>query len=78
MISDDSSAQQRRPRGDRVIVQIIQLEHADAEHLASILKPFLSPEGRITAYSPTNSLIIKDKAYIVDMLVEIIKGPQDP
>lgn len=60
--------------GGRVIICMIQLEHADAEHLASVLKPFLSPEGRIVPYKPTNTLIIKDRAPVVNMLAEAIKG----
>lgn len=60
--------------GDRVIVCMIHLEHAEAEHLASALAPFLSPEGTITSHGPTNTLIIKDRAPVVNMLSEVIKG----
>ena len=65
---------QRPPRKDRVVIQVIQLDWADADNLASVLAPLLSPEGRIVAYSRTNSLIIKDRASVVKRLVEIIKG----
>ena len=58
----------------RVIICLIPLEHADARHLASILAPFLSPQGSIAPYTPTNTLIIKDRAYIVDRLAKIIIG----
>jgi general secretion pathway protein D len=68
-------AQQKQPSlEERVVVCMIRLEHADAENLASVLKPFLSPQGSIVAYAPTNTLIIRDRASIVDMLAEIIKG----
>ena len=60
--------------GERVVVCMIRLEHADAEHLAVVLKPFLSPQGSLSAYAPTNTLIIKDRASIVNMLAEILKG----
>ena len=50
------------------------LWHADAEHLATVLKPFLSPEGSIIPYKTTNTLIIKGRAPVVNMLSEIIKG----
>ena len=60
--------------GGRIIVCMIQIEHADAEYLASVLKPFLSPEGSIVPYKPTNTLIIKDRAPVVNMLSEVIKG----
>jgi type II secretory pathway component GspD/PulD (secretin) len=77
IVFNHSSAQAEPSSDDRVIIQIVELEHADAEHLATVLRPFLSPQGRILAYEPTNSLIIRDKASIVDRLVEIIKGPPD-
>ncbi len=60
--------------GERIIVCMIQIEHADAEHLASVLEPFLSPQGSIMPYKPTNTLIIKDRASVVNMLSEVIKG----
>jgi type II secretory pathway component GspD/PulD (secretin) len=56
------------PSGERVIVCMIQLEHADVEYLASVLKPFLSPQGSIVPDVHTNTLIIKDRASIVNML----------
>ncbi len=69
-----SFAQQPKKVGGRIIVCMIQVEHADAEYLASILEPFLSPEGSIIPYKTTNTLIIKDRAPVVNMLAEIIKG----
>ena len=45
---------------ERVIICMVPLEHADAEQLADTLAPFLSSQGKISAYSPTNTLIIKD------------------
>ena len=74
VVSDLSVAQRGKTAGGRIVVCMIQLEHADAEYLASILKPFLSPEGRLTSYKPTNTLIIRDREPVVNMLAEIIKG----
>jgi type II secretory pathway component GspD/PulD (secretin) len=69
------NAQERRTVSvQRVIICLIPLEHADARHLASTLAPFLSPEGSIAPYTPTNTLIIKDRAYNVDRLARIITG----
>ena len=72
------SAQVRVPKGDPVVIQVIQLDHADAENLVTVLTPLLSPEGRMVADSRTNSLIIKDRTSVVRKLVEVIKGPIDP
>ncbi len=71
-------AQEARPSRDPIVIQVIHLDYADAEHLASVLAPLLSKEGRVVAYAPTNSLIIKDRASIVKKLVKIIKGKADP
>jgi len=72
-----SLAQSRAARGDPIVIQIIDLDYADADQLAAVLTPLLSPEGRIVAYSPTKSLIIRDRVSNVKTLVEIIKGPID-
>ncbi len=62
---------------NRMIVCLLTLEHADAEQLVNVLSPLLSPNGTITAYSPTNTLIIKDRSSVVQMLVKAVKGEPD-
>ena len=74
VISENSFSQYPAPRDDPIVIQIVQLEHADAEELAEVLRPFLSKDGSITAYGPANSLIIKDRKSIVRELVKVIKG----
>ena len=78
MNSFDSYAQGPGPSGDPIIMRIIKLDYAEAEHLVITLEPFLSAQGRIMAYSPTNILIIKDRQSIVEELVRVIKGKRDP
>lgn len=73
-----SHAQEPGPSADPIIMRVIELDHAEAEHLVSVLEPFLSPQGRIMAYSPTNRLIIKDRQSIVEELTRVIKGKLDP
>ena len=73
-----SYAQEAKPSRDPIVIQVIHLDYADAEHLASVLAPLLSLDGRLVAYRPTNSLIIKDRASLVKRLVQIIKGDPDP
>jgi type II secretory pathway component GspD/PulD (secretin) len=74
VLSGISMAQQEKPPERRIVVCMIQLEHADAEYLAAVLKPFLSPEGSLAGYQPTNTLIIRDREPVVNMLSEVIKG----
>ena len=71
-------AQDQEVHCDPVIIRVIELDHADAQTLVFSLQPFLSPQGRIRAYAPTNSLIIKDRQSIVNDLLRIIKGTTDP
>ena len=56
---------------------MLPLKNADAEQLADVLAPFLSPQGKIAAYSPTNTLIFKDQPSVVQMLIKVIKGTSD-
>jgi type II secretory pathway component GspD/PulD (secretin) len=74
LCSGFSFAQQEKTVGGRIIVCMVQVEHADVDYLASALEPFLSSEGRIVPYKPTNTLIIKDREPVVNMLAEAIKG----
>ena len=67
-------AQGQKPTGERIVFCMIQLEHADAEELAAVMKPLLSPAGSIVPYGPTNTLIIRDRASVVDKLSIAIKG----
>jgi len=61
-----------------MVVKVIRLDHADAERLASVLRPLLTKDGRITTYSPTNTLIIRDRKSLVEQLVRVIKGVRKP
>jgi type II secretory pathway component GspD/PulD (secretin) len=72
-----SEAPSAAAQDNRMVVCLLPLEHADAEQLVSVLSPLLSPNGTITAYSPTNTLIIKDRASIVQMLIKAVKGKPD-
>ena len=56
---------------------MVRLEYADAEQLVYVLSPFLSPQGKIGAYSLTNTLIIKDQPEVVKRLIKVIKGKAD-
>ena len=73
-----SHAQVTGPIREPIVIKVVYLDYADAEHLASVLAPLLSKEGRLVPYRPTNTLIIKDRASLVRKLVRIIKGPAEP
>jgi type II secretory pathway component GspD/PulD (secretin) len=56
---------------------MVSLDHAEAQQLVDTMAPFLSPQGKISAYSLTNTLIIKDQPSVVRMLIKVIKGKSD-
>ena len=62
---------------EQIIFCLLPIEHADAEQLADVLAPFLSPQGKISVYAPTNTLIIKDQPSVVKMLIKVVKGRAD-
>jgi hypothetical protein len=57
---------------NQIILCLLPLDHANAEELAAVLAPLLSPSGAIAPYTPTNALIIKEKASIVRMLIKAV------
>lgn len=77
IFSSMANAAQLDAYQERIIICMLPLEHADAEQLADVLAPFLSPQGKILAYSYTNTLIIKDQPSVVKMLIKAIKGKAD-
>ena len=62
---------------DGVILCLVPLEYAEADQLADVLAPFLSPQGNIADFSPTNTLIIKDQTTVGKNPVKVIKGKPD-
>lgn len=77
IFSSIAYASQPYPNRERVIICMLPIQYADAEQLAATLTPFLSPQGKIGAYSPTNTLIIKDQPSVVKMFIKVIKGKPD-
>jgi general secretion pathway protein D len=60
------------PADDRFVTRMHRLEHVSAEDVATLLGHFKSAEGAITAYAPTNTLIITDTAANVRRMLTII------
>jgi len=55
-------------RGDEVVTRILPLRHADAGGLVPVLQPLVSKDGLLTAYPPTNSLVVVDAGGNVERL----------
>ncbi len=61
------------PPGDEIVTRLHPLEHISADELSELLSRFKSPDGDITVYSPTNTLIITDYGSSIRRLLKLIK-----
>ena len=60
------------PYTDNFVTQIINLENVAVKDISSVVKDLLSGNGRVIAYSPTNTLIITDAATNIRRVYGII------
>lgn len=60
------------PADDRFVTRMHRLEHVGAEDIAQLLTHFKSSEGAVTAYAPTNTLILTDTAANIRRMLRII------
>lgn len=63
---------------DTYVTHVVPLEHLEAQAAAQLLQPLVSRDGLISAYAPTNSLIIVDSEVNIARLVELILGLDVP
>ncbi len=59
--------------GDEVVTQILPLQFTSATDVLNLVRPFVPPQGAISATRDTNLLVITDVAANVRRLIEIIK-----
>ncbi len=60
------------------VTQLIPLHHVEAQAAATLLQPLVSRDGLISAYAPTNSLIIVDSQANIARLVELVAALDVP
>lgn len=60
------------------VTQVVPLEFVEAQTAAALLQPLVSRDGLISAYTPTNSLIIVDAEANISRLLELIAGLDVP
>ena len=63
----------RVPATDAVVTRLIQVENVDVNELLLVLNKMKSRSGDVTAYKPTNMLIITDGGLNVRRLVGLVK-----
>ena len=64
--------------GDQVVTQIFRLQYESATNLVAVLRPLISPNNTITAYSNNNSLVITDYAANLERISRIVSTLDSP
>lgn len=70
-------AETRNP-SEAYVTQLVPLEHLEAQAAAQLLQPLVSRDGLISAYTPTNSLIVVDSESNIARLTELIASLDVP
>jgi general secretion pathway protein D len=62
----------RVPAEDRFVTHLHRVDHVSSEDVANLLGRFKSAEGNVTAYVPTNTLIITDTGTNIRRMLRIV------
>lgn len=60
------------PRGDDMVVQVVPVKHVPAEHLVPVLRPLMPQWSNVSAYTPSNMLILSGRSNNIKQMVDII------
>ncbi|MGC1182830.1 secretin N-terminal domain-containing protein [Legionella sp.] len=61
------------PLGDDIMVAVVPIHYVPAEQLVPVLRPLMPQWSSVTAYPPSNMLILSGRANNIDSLASIIK-----
>ncbi len=70
--SGSLSNQGRPPNADDMMVQVIPVQYVPAEQLVPVLRPLMPQWSSVSAYAPSNTLILSGRASNIQQLAEII------
>jgi general secretion pathway protein D len=63
---------EEKSEGEKKLTRVVQVNHADATQLSTILRPLLPQYAHIAAHASSNTLVITDSASNVNRIVDII------
>jgi general secretion pathway protein D len=64
--------------GDELVTRILPLRHADAAAAVPVVQPLVSKDGVLTAYPPTNRLVVVDAASNVERIAAVVRDLDVP
>ncbi|MDI9818257.1 MULTISPECIES: GspD family T2SS secretin variant LspD [unclassified Legionella] len=62
-----------RPQGDDMMVAVIPVHYVPSEQLVPVLRPLMPQWSSVSAYTPSNMLILSGRANNIKQMVRIIK-----
>lgn len=62
------------PADDRYLTRMHGLSNVSADDVVQLLTKFKSPEGDLTAYAPTNTIIMTDRGSIIRRMLRIVEA----
>lgn len=76
--SDLLSRMKNPPRGDDMMVEVVPVQYVPAEQLVPVLRPLMPQWSSVSAYAPSNMLILSGRASNIRQLATIIKQVDTP
>lgn len=70
--ADSLRAPNERPMGDDMLVSVIPVHYVPAEQLVPVLRPLMPQWSSVSAYSPSNMLILSGRASNIKQMTRII------
>jgi len=61
------------PKGDEMLVEVIPVHYVPAEQLIPVLRPLMPQWSSVSAYAPSNMLILSGRASNIKTLADIIR-----
>ncbi len=76
--ADRLSTLQTPPQGDAMLVEVIPVRYVPADQFIPVLRPLMPQWSSISAYMPSNMLILSGRANNIRRLADIIKQVDTP
>lgn len=70
---DFLNGMRNQPKGDDMMVAVIPVHYVPAEQLVPVLRPLMPQWSSVSAYAPSNMLILSGRANNIKSLADIIK-----
>lgn len=74
----DFSNESSIPEGDELLVEVVAVQNVPAEQLVPVLRPLMPQSSTVSAFIPSNRLVLSGRAENIKTLAAIIKQTDSP